>query len=717
MSITDGLMVYLQMNQATAGQGGNLTLPDASGNGNDGTLYNGQVVPDDVMGSCLVLDGSSTYATCSNGGVHGSDSRTLMMWAYAGAFNYGPLFDTGNNVAWQELCLRTYDSSNAWQVYLGLWCATTYHATLPNSDGAWQHYCLVFDGGHIYIYYNGTTNSSLKSLGTTLFTVDKPIILGKWDHSTKDTYYFNGKMANFRLYNRALSQDEILEVIQFEEGAQPGYEVTLPLDFDLYDDNNQPVLTIADDPADHNLNFTFKNTAANALSFPQLGSQASSHNSHFVLRFPPGALDDSMLDSDNFTVSDSNWSLYKSKDNGIVSIYFLCTDPQTYFASGLLTPNQGKALTLQRVCAAQAGGARGTRVELSAEQLTFQGDPNPLPGSRVNQLQILSHRGNVEVPLHIAFAGNGTVLNDGTTANTLTLRICNTSTTQTIALQAGSGEPAPTFVISVDAGDSSQDWTLATESQVEAIQVSSNDQEAGDPSGGQGTQMSWSLSGAALVTSLAPGAAMDVTLSKITTSHPSGLATLYVAWNNLPGYWDGQTGCPIQKGPLCFYQNNVGIGAAQPAFPLSLGQNNTGLSPESSGMHIYVQGRPLLYLDNNGQVYVEDNLAINGSTSADGITSDVELDTGDSQLATAGAIKAYVSRHSGGSFENIVKPHVAQALADHSQALRDLLKDALDDLFENRVKPLVEARFDALRKELLGRERGQEGPDTATTED
>jgi hypothetical protein len=70
-------------------------------------------------------------------------------------------------------------------------------------------------------------------------------------------------------------------------------------------------------------------------------------------------------------------------------------------------------------------------------------------------------------------------------------------------------------------------------------------------------------------------------ISDIKTSLPSGLTNLYLDYKRIPGFWDGQVVCTIEKAPLLFYdvkdnrqkytrELRVGIGCVKPEAKLEI---------------------------------------------------------------------------------------------------------------------------------------------------
>jgi microcystin-dependent protein len=71
-------------------------------------------------------------------------------------------------------------------------------------------------------------------------------------------------------------------------------------------------------------------------------------------------------------------------------------------------------------------------------------------------------------------------------------------------------------------------------------------------------------------TTLAGGDQIQFTLSNIISSLPSGHTNLYLRYENIPGYWDGQFVCTVQKSPLVDREQKIGIGVAEPKAKLDV---------------------------------------------------------------------------------------------------------------------------------------------------
>jgi hypothetical protein len=73
--------------------------------------------------------------------------------------------------------------------------------------GAWQHVAGVYDGSEIRLYINGLLVGSAPTSGSIIDNGTMPAGVGRDDVSP--ALYFNGKMDDLRIFNAALSPDEL----------------------------------------------------------------------------------------------------------------------------------------------------------------------------------------------------------------------------------------------------------------------------------------------------------------------------------------------------------------------------------------------------------------------------------------------------------------------------------------------------------------------------
>ena len=240
-------------------------------------------------------------------------------------------------------------------------------------------------------------------------------------------------------------------------------------------------------------------------------------------------------------------------------------------------------LTLTGLAAAPGSGTRNTGIELRTADLFTDraraqaagrgGDQGELQLTLKRNLKLVNHRGRKHIPLHIDFVGANTVLNNGKPSAPLTLRITNTSYAHPLSFVPENPAEKPRFVIWFDEGDLQDEWALAEAEQVSGIHM--NDLPKDD----EAPRNQWTLTGSNLPRDLGAhdGSTgqpfFDITISNIITKHPTGAANVYVRYENIPGYWDGQVVCRLQKSPLTLAGEHVGVGLSEPVTQLHIAED------------------------------------------------------------------------------------------------------------------------------------------------
>jgi len=221
------LVGYWSLNEGTGTK-----AHDSSGNGNDGTLVN--MEEEDwvkgISGKCLNFDGSDTeYLLIGSPAPAELTFTDAQPWTfyhliyanseavYAGKVGYGSYFSITNNT----LTFRDKNgASHIWNI------------TIPYSN--WYSIAFVADGsGHMTVFVNGV------DLGTKAFEATAVSFQRFGKNYYEYGYALNGKLDELRIYNVALTPEQVKALYEnpsgLTTGVNPGADVTpaLPSDENL----------------------------------------------------------------------------------------------------------------------------------------------------------------------------------------------------------------------------------------------------------------------------------------------------------------------------------------------------------------------------------------------------------------------------------------------------------------------------------------------------
>ena len=196
---------------------------DLSGNSNDGTLVNdvatgtshyrsGDVIlPNSAR--YLDFDGSDDYVNLGTPEIlnfSGGTSPTVIAWINTSSSAEGQILRTSESTKY--LIFGINSGKLRAQIYDGTNNANDENNNGPTiNDGNWHHVAAVFNrGGNIIFYKDGvaTTGVSMASVTGETGTPSPYAAIGKRPNSTQ---YYDGKMANVLIYNKALTAAEILQ--------------------------------------------------------------------------------------------------------------------------------------------------------------------------------------------------------------------------------------------------------------------------------------------------------------------------------------------------------------------------------------------------------------------------------------------------------------------------------------------------------------------------
>jgi len=207
-------------------EGSGTTTKDSSGNSNNGKTNSTQWTSGVVGIGALSFDGKSSYVEMSDSGkLSGFSKMTAACWFKAKAFDtnetgyliskdkQGDGIDSNDSYA---LSLSATKSSKV-QVYASVWSSSgSKNVGVPKEmelkTGQWYHAAFTYDGSTIKLYLDGTEIGSKQMSNSVNSNTSVPLRVGQCSGSR--TRYFDGAIDDVRIYNGALSSNEIGSLFQ-----------------------------------------------------------------------------------------------------------------------------------------------------------------------------------------------------------------------------------------------------------------------------------------------------------------------------------------------------------------------------------------------------------------------------------------------------------------------------------------------------------------------
>lgn len=212
--ITNGLVLALDGANTKSNPGSGTTWYDLSGNGKDGSLVNGASFQT-TNGGSVAFDGVNDRVNLyASNQLIGNQYATLEAWIKssdngAGSGNYGNFL--GTRVG-QNMSINRYATTNT-AVFLTDFTSGNLNAPIGSInvfDQNWHHIVGVNNFGICSLYVDGTLEGtdSTKS-GQNIDLNAEVMAIGNDTNNTSRTFY--GEVAIARIYNRALTQPEVLQ--------------------------------------------------------------------------------------------------------------------------------------------------------------------------------------------------------------------------------------------------------------------------------------------------------------------------------------------------------------------------------------------------------------------------------------------------------------------------------------------------------------------------
>ena len=206
--VTNGLVLNLDAGFTPSYPRSNTTWYDISLSGNNGTLTNGPTFNSDNGGS-IVFDGTNDYSNNINFTNANTSSGTICGWVYPDS--------NGNN---DQMVINiggtsTYGGTRVIRILSNKWSFATYGSGTEDWNfindvtfNTWSHVVGVWSGTSLNFYQNTVGYSATRTGVVTPVGSVFRVGISAWDINDRP---FKGKISSVQIYNRALTQTEILQ--------------------------------------------------------------------------------------------------------------------------------------------------------------------------------------------------------------------------------------------------------------------------------------------------------------------------------------------------------------------------------------------------------------------------------------------------------------------------------------------------------------------------
>ncbi|UCF16980.1 MAG: LamG domain-containing protein, partial [Phycisphaerales bacterium] len=205
-------------------EGDGTVVVDWSGHGNHGVLESDRQSVPGYDGEAIEFDGASNTVLLGAGpSLSGTTDFSTSAWIRKSAASAGVIIQQRNGGYNGEY--RFMVNGNG-QLSLMIYGDSDYQydfsTAMTVNDGSWHHVAAVRQGPSGYIYVDGKLEASDTG---TVRSLDSSIQVGIGADIRDSVNYFNGAIDDVRLYDKALTQDEIKQVMRGDPllawGPQP----------------------------------------------------------------------------------------------------------------------------------------------------------------------------------------------------------------------------------------------------------------------------------------------------------------------------------------------------------------------------------------------------------------------------------------------------------------------------------------------------------------
>ena len=204
--VTDGLVCCLDAANRKSYPGSGSTWYDLNNSYNANITHGGSPTYRDIYGGVFELDGTDDMMLISDPGSLGNFTVSCWVYPLLGSSSGYPCIIASvypNNVNF--MILYRNDNTVTTGIFNSAWYGFTSQFVTVNSG--WQKLSFTYDGSYGKLYRNEVLVNNY-AMSVTALSSNLGIRIGRrWDIGE----YWNGYISSVRIYNRALSSDEIAQ--------------------------------------------------------------------------------------------------------------------------------------------------------------------------------------------------------------------------------------------------------------------------------------------------------------------------------------------------------------------------------------------------------------------------------------------------------------------------------------------------------------------------
>ncbi|MBB6459679.1 LamG domain-containing protein [Flammeovirga kamogawensis] len=202
------------------------TFQDAAFSNNNASAFTGynrsnlSIIYSDPPKNCLAFDGVNDYAISSN--LTLGDDFSFEVWVKPTLSSSGNVYTVGQANSTAENISLKVNTDGTLSVFFKVedQSSDTYQLNSISTvqAGEWSHIAYTNEGGvDAKLYINGVLDDSNPSSLPRIFTsITNDLTIGKKLYDSEDTDHFPGEIDELRIWDKVLSQTEIVEKMNFE---------------------------------------------------------------------------------------------------------------------------------------------------------------------------------------------------------------------------------------------------------------------------------------------------------------------------------------------------------------------------------------------------------------------------------------------------------------------------------------------------------------------